>query len=173
MSFAHTKKKNHIMASTTSAQATALVSGSFLSGAMMSLSFIAVPVFLDTTAQAPQLFQQWARMYSYGHQALPTLAVGTCLLHLYTAVKRRGAKKSWGIFAVAGVTTLIMLPFTWLVMTPTNNELFGLVTLSKSEPGIAGIAGARELVARWAKLHLTRSFFPLAGAIFGAIGAFS
>ncbi|OTA98963.1 hypothetical protein M426DRAFT_325529 [Hypoxylon sp. CI-4A] len=95
---------------------------------MMSLSFITVPVFLDTTLQAPQLFQQWARMYSYGHQALPTLAVGTCLLHLYTAAKRRGAKKSSAIFVVAGVTTLIMLPFTWLVMAPTNTELFGLDT---------------------------------------------
>ncbi|PMD47915.1 hypothetical protein L207DRAFT_576675 [Hyaloscypha variabilis F] len=43
----------------TSAQAVAIVTGSsFLSGAMMSLSLMAVPVMLDTAKEPPQLYHQ-------------------------------------------------------------------------------------------------------------------
>lgn len=136
----------------------------------MSLSLMAVPVFLDTTTDAPQLFHQWVRMYHYGHQILPTMAVGTFLLYAYTAAKRRSDRASWGVFALAALTTVSMLPFTWLVMVPTNNELFRLEVVSKTEPLVKGIGEARELVVRWGWLHFTRSLLPLVGAIIGTIG---
>jgi hypothetical protein len=139
---------------------------------MMSLSLMAVPVLLDTTTQAPQLFHQWVRMYHYGHQVLPTMAVGTFLLYCYTSVKKRSAKKSWGVFALAGVTTLSMLPFTWIFMVPTNNELFRLEGVSKAEPLVKGIIEAKELVVKWSWLHFTRSLLPLAGAVIGMVGTF-
>jgi Domain of unknown function (DUF1772) len=139
---------------------------------MMSLSLMAVPVLLDTTTQAPQLFHQWARMYHYGHQVLPTMAVGTFLLYNYVAVKKRRARKSWGVFVLAGVMTLSMLPFTWIFMVPTNNELFRLEGVSKAEPLVRGIVEAKELVVKWSWLHLTRSLLPLAGAVMGTVGAF-
>ncbi|ERF68106.1 hypothetical protein EPUS_06917 [Endocarpon pusillum Z07020] len=159
--------------STLGAQATAVISGSFLSGAMMSLSLMAVPVLLDTTNQAPQLFHQWTRMYHYGHQVLPTLAVGTFLLYGYTSIKKRSTKQSWATFALAGITTLSMLPFTWIFMVPTNNELFRLEELSKAEPLVKGMAEAKELVVKWSWLHLTRSLFPLMGAVMGTLGTFA
>lgn len=136
----------------------------------MSLSLIAVPVLLDTTEHAPQLFHQWARMYHYGHQALPTMAVGTCLLYLYTAGKKRSSKSHQVLIAMAGLATVLMLPFTWLVMIPTNNDLFKLETVSRSEPNVMSLAEARELVVRWAQMHFTRCLFPLVGAVFGAFG---
>lgn len=139
---------------------------------MMSLSLMAIPVLLDTTTQAPQLFHQWVRMYHYGHQVLPTLAVGTFLLYSYTSVKRRNARKSWGVSALAGVTTLSMLPFTWIFMVPTNNELFRLEGMSKAEPLVKGIVEAKELVVRWSWLHFTRSLLPLAGAVMGTVRSF-
>ncbi|KAM7212993.1 protein of unknown function (DUF1772) domain containing protein [Rhypophila decipiens] len=154
--------------SATAAQATAIITGSFLSGAMTCLSLIGVPVFLDTTTSAPQLFSQWARMYHYGHQILPTMAVGTFLLYNYTAFKRRNKT-----FALAGVTTLLMLPFTWVFMVPTNNELFRLEGVSKTAPEVKGMAEAKELVVRWAWLHLGRSLFPLVGALLGTFGGWA
>lgn len=138
----------------------------------MSLSLMAVPVLLDTTTHAPQLFHEWTRMYHYGHQVLPTMAVGTFMLHGYTALRRRGAKRSWGIFLLAGITTISMLPFTWLIMVPTNNELFRLEAVSRAEPTVMGIEGARELVVRWTWMHFARSLLPLAGAIMGTLGTF-
>lgn len=140
---------------------------------MTSLSLIAVPVLLETTTQAPQLFHQWVRLYHYGHQALPTMAVGTFLLYIYTSIKKRRARKSWGLFALAGVTTLSILPFTWIFMVPTNNELFRLEVVSKAEPLVKGIVEAKELVVKWSWLHLTRSMFPLVGTVLGTMGTFS
>ena len=144
----------------------------------MSLSLIAIPVFLDTTTASPQLFHQWVRMYHYGHQVLPTMAVGTFLLYSYNALKalrnrqKKPSKKGWGIFALAGITTISMLPFTWIFMVPTNSELFRLEEVSKGQPGVMGIKGGKELVVKWAWLHVARSLLPLAGAVVGAVGAF-
>lgn len=138
----------------------------------MSLSLIAVPVFLDTTTEAPRLFHQWARMYHYGHQVLPGMAVGTFLLYGYVAAKKRGVKQPWGVFVLAAVATVSMLPFTWIFMVPTNSELFRLEAASKEELSVAGIPEAKELVSRWAWLHFTRSLFPLVGAILGTAGTF-
>ncbi|MDI1492737.1 MAG: hypothetical protein OHK93_004519 [Ramalina farinacea] len=175
--------------STTAIQATALVTGSFLSGkqqnpptggshelinakgVMTSLSLIAIPVFLDSITQAPQLFYAWERMYHYGHQALPTMSVGALGLWAYAAAKRRGAKEPWRLCALAGATTVLMVPFTWFFMVPTNNELFRLAAAGSDLGGVT-IEDARALVVSWGWMHLTRAAFPLAGAIFGAIATF-
>ncbi|KAF2234846.1 DUF1772-domain-containing protein [Viridothelium virens] len=155
-----------------SVQATAVVTGAFLSGTMMSLSLVAVPVLLDTTTEASQLFSQWARMYHYGHRVLPAMAICTLVLYGYTCIGRRSARRTWGLFALAGLTTVSMIPFTWIFMVPTNDRLFGLEAASKVEPLVSELSQAQELVVKWTRLHLMRSLFPLAGAILGALGTF-
>lgn len=142
------------------------------SGAMVSLSLVAVPVFLDTTTEAAQLFFQWTRMYHYGHQVLPVMAVCTLHLYGYTCTKKWGTKRPWGLFALAGVTTVSIIPFTWIFMVPTNNELFRLEAASKAEPLVLEISGAKELMVKWTWLHFTRSLLPLAGAILDTLGTF-
>lgn len=139
---------------------------------MASLSLIAIPVFLDTITRAPQLFHAWERMYHYGHQALPTMSVGALGLWAYAAAKRRAAKEPWRLCALAGATTVLMVPFTWLVMVPTNNELFRLAAAG-SDLGAVTIEDARALVVSWARMHLTRAAFPLAGVALGAVATFA
>jgi len=151
----------------------ALVTGPLLSGAMLSLSLVAVPVLLDTTTQAPQLLHQWVRMYHYGHQVLPTMAVGTSLLYAYTAKTVEQQSKSQHLsqrrlLTLAALATVSMVPFTWLVMVPTNNELFRLQAASVMNADIIGFKGVRKLVVSWSWMHLTRSLMPLAGAVLGA-----
>ena len=138
----------------------------------MSLALVAAPVLLDTSTEAGQLFVQWARLYHYGHQIMPTIAIGTLLLYAYTCTQKRAASKPWGLFALAGVTTISIVPFTWIVMVPTNNELFRLEAVSKADPLVLGISSAKDLVVKWTWLHATRSLFPLAGAILGTLGTF-
>lgn len=137
----------------------------------MSLFWMAVPVFLETTAEPSQLFHQWARMYYYGHRVLPTMAVATFLLYGYTAINRRAAGRPWSVFAVAGMTTVMMVPFTWIFMVPTNNTLFRLMVESKAAP-VVSWDEAQELVTKWSWLHFVRSLFPLAGAILGLMATF-
>jgi hypothetical protein len=81
-------------------------------------------------------------------------------------MKKRAAKRPWGIFAVAGAVTVAMLPFTWIFMAPTNNVLFDLEAKSKSAV-VTGIAEAQSLLRKWRLLHIARSIFPLAGAVIG------
>ena len=136
----------------------------------MSLALVAVPVLLDTSIEAAQLLVQWARLYHYGHQMMPTIAIGTLLLYAYTCTQKRAAKRPWGLFALAGMTTISIVPFTWIVMVPTNSELFRLEALSKADPLVLGISEAKEQVVKWTWMHATRSLLPLAGAILGTLG---
>lgn len=137
---------------------------------MMSLALVAAPVLLDTSMEAAQLFAQWARLYHYGHQIMPTIAIGTLLLYAYTCTQKRAAKRPWGLLALAGAMTISIVPFTWIVMVPTNDELFRLEAVSKTDPLVLGLSGAKELVVKWTWLHAARSLLPLAGAILGTLG---
>ncbi|KAK7937313.1 uncharacterized protein PG986_014181 [Apiospora aurea] len=156
-------------------QSLALITGSFLAGAMASLSLVAVPVFVDTTETAEQLYIQWARMYHHGHLLLPALAVLTLLLYGHIGlVKRRVGRRYWRPWLVAGLVTVLMVPFTWVVMTPTNNALFRLETEAQAGSGLlasspGGLDEARALVRTWSLMHLARTMFPLVGAVLGAL----
>ena len=168
-----------------SLQAAAVVSGSFLSGmlvalrptswphradkiigAMMGLSLVAVPVFLDTDIEASHLLSHFVRLYHYGHRIMPTLAVGTLGLYAFSPSKAHAAGGSWRRPLIAGLTTISLVPFTWIAMTTTNYALFGLHDQSQAEDTVDYVV-ARTLVARWNVLHVVRSLFPLLGAIIG------
>jgi hypothetical protein len=133
---------------------------------MMGLSLVAVPVFLDTDTQVSELLAHFVRLYHYGHRIMPTLAVGTLALYAFSASKAHAAGEIWKRPLLAGLTTISLVPFTWLTMTPTNYALFALH--DESEAGSAVEFGAaRTLVLRWNALHVVRSLFPLLGAILG------
>ena len=103
---------------------------------------------------------------------MPTMSVGTCFLYAYITAKRYTARKSWRVFALSGTTTVLMVPFTWFLMSPVNNQLFGLKTLGETDPHGVGIDETKKLVVIWWWLHLTRSLFPLLGAVIGSVGTF-
>lgn len=145
---------------------------------MITLSTITVPVLLDTTTHPPQLLHQWVRTYHYGHISLPTISIATAVLYFYIAACQSSRKKPWRRAALVGGLTLIMVPFTWVCMTATNNVLFGLQRESwnlnqNQTDGVAGgevtatLEGVRELVVRWGWMHLVRSLFPLVAAVVG------
>ena len=101
---------------------------------------------------------------------MPTLAIGTLLLYTYTCIRQRAAKRPWGLFALAGATTISTVPFTWIVMVPTNNELFRLEAVSKADPRGLNLPAVKELVVKWNWLYAVRSLLPLVGAVFGTSG---
>lgn len=138
---------------------------------MMSLCFIAVPVFLDTTQDAGQLYVQWARMYYYGRALLPILSILTFLLYVHVAGRRWVTGRPWRSWISAGLISTLMIPFTWLVMSPTNDTLFAFEAVAKSGSGgvLPTLEEAQSLVAKWSTLHLIRTLFPLVGAIVGGL----
>lgn len=138
---------------------------------MMSLSTIVIPVFLDTDTESTRLVRQWARLYHYGHLYMPAVSVAVTGLYGYAALRKRASnRKQWLIYAAAGATTITMVPFTWLMMVPTNNTLFRLEALASATASAVDLSTVQELVVRWAWLHVVRSVFPLVGAILGLVG---
>lgn len=134
----------------------------------MALSFLAVPVFLETTTSPAQLYHEWARTYHYGHQALPALAVTTFALYAWAAKARREQGWPWHRFLLSGVVTLTMVPFTWIFMTSLNNTLFSLEAQSKAlATPVSTLEEAQALLESWSRLHFARSLFPLAGSAIG------
>lgn len=166
-------------------QASAVVAGSFLSGmyfvfgvgvgatsncpcpgAMMSLSLVAVPVFIDTDTQSSHLLAHFVRLYHYGHRLMPSLAVGTFALYATSSYKAHAVDDIWLKPLIPGVITLLLVPFTWIIMTPTNYALFDLYNQGKAEKKV-DIGQVRRLVVKWKWLHIVRSLFPLLGAVLG------
>jgi hypothetical protein len=82
----------------------------------MTWTSLTVPVMVDTTDHAPLLFRQWARMYYYDRQILPSMGIATLVLYGFAAMKRYFMKEPCGILALWGVTTVCTVPFTWIVI---------------------------------------------------------
>ncbi|EED18966.1 conserved hypothetical protein [Talaromyces stipitatus ATCC 10500] len=152
-------------------QATAVVSGSFLTGAMVCLTGVVIPVFLDTDAESAHLLRHWVRLYHYGHIYMPVLCIATVGLYGYSSLRLKGwNSQHWTTYAAAAATTIAMVPFTWVFMAPTNNILFGWEEMATAGAPVAELDAVRKVVVKWAWLHLARSVFPLIGVIVGFTG---
>ncbi|KAH6692173.1 hypothetical protein DL95DRAFT_316528 [Leptodontidium sp. 2 PMI_412] len=149
-------------------QATAVATGSFLAGAMVCLTSVVIPVFLDTDTEPTHLLRHWVRLYHYGHIYMPALCIGTVGLYGYSAMKGRASEsRQWLAYAVAAATTIAMVPFTWIFMAPINDILFGWEETATAGTFAAELGAVRKVVVKWAWLHLVRSAFPLIGAALG------
>ncbi len=131
---------------------------------MFGLSLIAIPVLVDINSDPAHLVRQWARLYGYGIQYMPAGAIGTTALYAYAASTKARSSQPWQTYALAAAATMTIVPFTWFVMAPTNNVLFGLNELAG---GAKGLVHVHELIAKWQWLHFVRSLFPLIGAVAG------
>lgn len=96
---------------------------------------------------------QWSRTYDYGHIILPGICLGTCGLYGSSALR---SQKNWRCYVFAGITTFSLVPFTWIVMTPTNNTLFAL----EASGNVSDMQLVQGLIVRWTFVHAVRSLFP-------------
>lgn len=136
---------------------------------MMNLFLLTIPVFLETTPQTAQLLHQWSRVYYSGHRKGPAISIATGMIYGVAAWSKHAAGSPWRVFALAGVTTVSMVPYTWTMMQSTNNALFRAEARSKAG-NEEGRGEAERLVKSWNRLNAGRALFPLAGAILGILG---
>lgn len=131
------------------------------------LSVLAIRGLLDTTSPvaARALAEQWAGIYNRGKVLGPQIAGLSLLGYGYLAYRRRVVENQpgWGKFIGAAALTIAIVPFTLIVMDPTNQAL--LLAADGSIP--IGDVAVKELLLRWKDLNLIRSIFPLAGAVLG------
>ena len=139
------------------------------------------------------LSHQWLDTFNRGLSIYPTTAVVSSLANAYLAWVLRDAPAptavnySWStIYATAAVTTVGILPWTFLVMWSTNTKLKahaarddaalaeGTKGMVVSEQEKAKRARDDEdvpaLVEKWGELNFYRSLFVVAGAVIGFCG---
>ncbi|KAK4175384.1 hypothetical protein QBC36DRAFT_241279 [Triangularia setosa] len=150
-------------------EAIAVVTGCFLSGAIMSVFLITIPVLIATTKQPAKLVNQWRCVYLSGHVKGPAIATTTGLVYVYAAWSKYAVGEQWRVFALAGATTVSIVPYTLTFMQGINNALFRADDMAGKgvEPSWAD---AERLVLRWGRLNAIRALIPLAGGIIGLLG---
>jgi hypothetical protein len=172
---------------------------------MMGLSLVTMPTInlpaRNSSGPARQnpgtpiahLSHQWLDAYNRGFSIYPPTAIVASLAHSYLAWVLRDAPAptavncSWsGIYVTAAVTTVAIVPWTLIVMWPTNVKLKAHAT--RDDAALA--EGTKEMVVsdqekakraredeevpalikKWEELNFYRSLFTLAGAVIGFLG---
>lgn len=122
---------------------------------------------LNSTSDRAAL-RAWWQMYESGRDTNPPLAVASALCSFaaaYTHYHPQAAYRSY-MFVAAGVATLAIAPWTWLVMVPTNNELYAEMQAAEpaGERGDKRSAKVTGLLETWRTMNWARAALPLIGA---------
>ncbi len=133
-------------------------------GAIAALSLITVPALLTNTTNA-SLLTCWRQTLQSGVKVCPSFAVAATIAHVLNAYINHNSTSGRAMYsAAAAASTIAIVPFTKIFMGLTNKELF------EREKAAFGTAtdvelSSLELVKKWGRLNLTRSFLPAAGAL--------
>ncbi|KAI4125016.1 MAG: hypothetical protein LQ338_004506 [Usnochroma carphineum] len=147
-----------------------ITTSSFLAGALYTCSSLAIPAILTAPSPSPSiLLRQWHNLFTNGKKLGPAIAILGAVNYLYVAW---GAYNStyerglWKTYVGAAACTLGIVPYTFLVMGATNQQLLAQtaqLTISEVE--------VRALVERWGFLNLVRAGIPVVGTALGLWGA--
>jgi hypothetical protein len=156
------------------AQTVGITTSAILAGFVSSASFTLVPRMLESPT--PLLLKQWGNAYNVGKRNAPPFAAlsSACYFYLaYTLPSNAEKAKLYGYLA-AGALTIGIIPYTVLVMLPTNKKLLAKVEETKAltvkdevvEIGL-GNETAHKLVDSWGVLNLGRAVLLTAGSLVG------
>lgn len=156
------------------AQALAIFLSTGGSGLSLGLSTLVVPRLLESPT--PLMLRQWARVLMAGKHTFPALGAAAAAPYWYLAYRFWGAggTRVGQLYLLAGALCVGIVPYTLVVVMPTNRKLLRKVDETKwlAEADEVVETGAREesakyLVDHWGMLHLGRVAM---GAVAGMIG---
>jgi hypothetical protein len=163
------------------AQVLGLTGAAWLSGNIFSLSLISTPALLQSVQEkqvTPSAAAKiWANLYNAGKMQNPPIAAATTAVFFYlawsvrdgTALSLVAAPNSSFLYAVSGILTVGIVPFTLAFMMGTNHSLEAKVG-SKDETE-ATRTEVESLLERWGLLNAVRGVFPLVGGVVAALAA--
>jgi len=125
--------------------------GSLFTGAAIYISLVEHPARLSCGTEAAA--RQWAPSCRRATTMQATLAIAAAVTGVVTWFHGEGIAWLWG-----GLLILAVVPFTLLVLRPTNDRLLA--------PGRdLASAETRQLLERWGHLHAVRSALGLAASL--------
>ncbi|TPX17147.1 uncharacterized protein E0L32_003265 [Thyridium curvatum] len=146
------------------AATTGIVASAWISGSIAGLSLMAVPGMAAGLVPAQELARQWEAMFNIGKNLGPGMALFTLLPYSYAAYQRSAGNRDWRSYAVACGLTLAIVPYTLILMRPTNNQLLAAAAGATRSLGDEAV---KDLLGKWKLLNLARSFLPLFGSLIG------
>ncbi|XPT01932.1 Noranthrone monooxygenase [Ascochyta lentis] len=150
-------------------EAVAIITGTFLSGTLMSLYSITMPVLVQTQKSTPLLLQQWAQIFYRGHVQGPALAIVTGTIYIYAAWAQAVSGGSWKPYAAASAFNFGIVPYTWIFMNRINTALFDAEAVTSNGKTAVEKERVNKMIVTWTRLHGVRSLLPLAGAVTGLL----
>jgi Domain of unknown function (DUF1772) len=159
------------------AQMVGLTATSAIAGASFAVSAYVVPRILESPS--PLLLRQWKHLFESGKATIPPLSLITSIAIGYLAYEAKGNPNAlphqWKLYLISGILNLGIVPYTLVVMLPTNNKLLAKAEETSSlkaddklvEVGLGG-ESAHQLVDRWATLNLGRTILLVAAASLAA-----
>ncbi|KAG7091763.1 hypothetical protein E1B28_008165 [Marasmius oreades] len=158
------------------AQALGISGSAFVAGSIISISVISAPVLLTPTSffSTAHAALQWKHLYTRGATLMPPLALVASLAHFYLAWKAHtlesvisSSRSLTRLYMTAGALTIGIVPWTLLVMAPTNDALIRKAVDSPTEAAVASSKTyeTEDLMEKWITLNFVRGLFPLAGTV--------
>ncbi|KAK7453488.1 hypothetical protein VKT23_011765 [Stygiomarasmius scandens] len=142
------------------AQALGIAGSAFVSGAILSISYIATPAILDYPFQVAS---QWDDVYTRGSHRMPPLALLSTGAYAYAAYTTTSTDKA-RLFTLAALFTIGIVPYTFGTMLNTNNQLKRKIQVAEKDEETI------ELVKKWKLLNAGRGLLPLVGSVLGIMG---
>ena len=161
------------------AQTLGISTSLIFAGANTALSIFLIPRILESPT--PLLLKQWKNMYDAGKAAGRPAGALAALAFFYLSYKSHTTsvsafvdnRKAWG-YLTAGLLSIGIVPYTLVVIMPTNNKLFKKVdetrTLGKGDEVVEvglGEETAHILVDWWGVLNLGRGVMLAASGVLG------
>jgi noranthrone monooxygenase len=138
-------------------------------GSGLTYSYAGVPalsVALSPSTGTLLVCQQWKKMYALGRASSPPIAVisASCFGWVWWHTSEVA-------YAAAAGSVFLMIPWTLLVMMPTNNLIEARARPHEEEDLDGAVLRVRQLLRKWSVMNYIRAVFPLAGGIVGLVTA--
>jgi hypothetical protein len=135
---------------------------------------------IPATSKAPPNIApiQWRRIYDIGVASAPKIAAASASAFAFAAYSISKSRTAAGasiasdpvyLLSAAAVSTVMIAPWTLLVMLPTNEALDEKVAAATTGISAANDDALQSLLKKWAGLNGIRSVFPLIGAVIGLL----
>jgi len=110
--------------------------------------------------------QQWNNIFARGKAFNPPVVIALSSIFGYLSYRSYSNEgRVWSQYATAAALLPAVVPFTLLVLNPTNDQLIAAATVE------ASTETTRALLQKWGVLNACRSVFLFVGASLGAWAA--
>jgi hypothetical protein len=129
-------------------------------GLSLGFSLWAIPRILESPV--PLMLRQWAKMFNFGKAVMVPIVLVSSISYYYLAYKAwptRSVSSKANAYLLAGTLCIAFIPFTLLLIEPTNKALFAKLAESDGMLGAAAgtdsefevfkQAGGAQFGAKW------------------------